>query len=221
MISHVFQRFCLDLTLFRPKWYDQELSVDIPTAAALRYRELCRPISHPTPTSPMLPLYNLNPNELDGSSGTASTGAHNIQAPDQVYGDAPSQLQSTASGRVTRSSTAQTRQSVREAYWCVDKSWSEPPETWVCPIRDISQILDDRLFCKRLMNEYKAVRGIKGRLLSWKTCLDVHFIGVRLHPYLYYVFLVLHIIVDCSGLKLCSCSSTACSTTKTKSSKPR
>ena len=128
----------------------------------------------------MLPLHSIHLNALESNSGTASTSARGVGSWDQgSCNQLSSQLQSTASGRATRSSTTQIRQSVSEIYWCAEKSWSEPPETWLRSICNVRQITDDGLLCKRLMDEYQTVRGIKGRLFSWKTCLDVHFIRVR------------------------------------------
>lgn len=63
-------------------------------------------------------------------------------------------------------------------YWCVDKSWIQPCETLLRTVHNVDQIIDDKTFCAKLKEEYQRVRGWKGRLLSWKTCMDIEFIKV-------------------------------------------
>jgi hypothetical protein len=70
----------------------------------------------------------------------------------------------------------------KDIHWCVDRSWSEPKETYLCSIQNVHQIRDDSILCQRLKNEYQRVRTWKGRIFSWKRCLGVEFINVRLLP---------------------------------------
>lgn len=65
----------------------------------------------------------------------------------------------------------------RQLYWCVDKSWVEPSETWLC-IENPHQISEDRILCTRLKESYDRIRGLRGRYLSWKTCLGIKFTSV-------------------------------------------
>lgn len=71
---------------------------------------------------------------------------------------------------------------VSELYWCVDKAWVEPSETWLCTENPL-QIIEDRILCLRLKNSYDRIRGFRGRYLSWKTCLGIKFTSVRTLPY--------------------------------------
>jgi hypothetical protein len=70
----------------------------------------------------------------------------------------------------------------RDIYWCVDMSWSEPKQTHLCSIQNVDQITNDGILCRRLVKEHQRVRTWKGRIFSWKGCLGVEFINVRLLP---------------------------------------
>ncbi|RAO73074.1 uncharacterized protein BHQ10_009086 [Talaromyces amestolkiae] len=80
-----------------------------------------------------------------------------------------------SSGAITTPSASPSPQAqVKELYWCVDKAWVEPSETWLC-IEDPHQIAEDRILCTKLKASYDRIRGLRGRYLSWKTCLGIKF----------------------------------------------
>lgn len=66
----------------------------------------------------------------------------------------------------------------RHLYWCVDGCWSEPLKTHRVAI-ETSTIQTDQTLFRQLRDSYDRIRGLRGRLLSWKSCQHVSFIKVR------------------------------------------
>jgi hypothetical protein len=79
----------------------------------------------------------------------------------------------------TSVTTEGTAHSPCQIYWCVDRSWSEPTRTDLCIITKTRGVRSDSDFFKRLKQDYDRVRGLRGRIFSWKKCMEVKFVHVR------------------------------------------
>lgn len=138
--------------------------------------ESCRPVYTRSPEGSILPQFNAPP----PTSNVTSTQNTN---PNTASNMNPLAQQSTGSNAVVTTSVTPpnakggTPRPISELYWCVDKAWLEPSETWLC-IEDAHTLEDDRNLCSRLNEQYRQVRGFRGRFLSWKTCLRVEFTSV-------------------------------------------
>lgn len=144
------------------------------------YREKCCTIASSLPQGPLLPLSNPQPSSF--VSGSSQPTISNTVAQNHTTNNRPQQS-GTSSGVITTASALQSSPQVRvrQLYWCVDKAWTEPSETWLC-IEDPHQIAEDRILCLKLKDLYDHVRGFRGRYLSWKTCLGIKFTSVRKIP---------------------------------------
>ncbi|KAL4908362.1 kinase-like domain-containing protein [Aspergillus multicolor] len=166
-----------DSTRIKWKWHRHDLYVDLPTGLVQSYKEkCCRPLSS-IPQSALLPQFVTAPGTTtttnlsqSGASNTPSQGSANVNSGQQQGAGSSSATIMSALPNTTSSKLSQ-------IYWCVDKAWIEPLETWLC-IENSQHSADDRELCARLRKLYDSVRGIRGRLLSWKTCLGIRFVRV-------------------------------------------
>ena len=158
------------------QWSGHTLYVDVPNLEASAYRKRCVPISRIPNNSDVVRLYHMETSS-DGSASeqTSITGHRGNDA--QLHPSFQVSLQGLSPGTQSNLagdvSTAQ--QQSREIYWCVDKVWTEPSETWLCILKKIS---DDRLLYKLLSDKLRKVQGLRS-MFSWKSCTRVDFISVR------------------------------------------
>lgn len=150
--------------------------MDLPTEMVKEYKEKCCTIASSLPQGPLLPLSNPQPSTF--ISGPSQITSSNTVAQNHTTNNRPEQS-GTSSRVITTASALQSspQVQVRQLYWCVDKAWTEPSETWLC-IEDPHQIAEDRILCLKLKDLYDHVRGFRGRFLSWKTCLGIVFTSV-------------------------------------------
>lgn len=141
------------------------------------YKEKCCTIVSSLPQGPLLPLSN--PQSSSFVSGSSQPSSSNTVVQHRTTNNGP-QPSGTRIGAITTAAAAQSspQVQVRQLYWCVDKAWIEPSETWLC-IEDPHKIAEDRILCTRLKDSYDSIRGLRGRYLSWKTCLGIKFTSVR------------------------------------------
>ena len=169
-----------NLTVFtkiEAQWSGHTLSVNVPNSQASAYRKRCVPISRIPNNPDVVRLYHISTTSAGSASEqTSITGHRGSDA--QLHPTAqvsPQGLQpGTQSDQAGGVSTAQ--QQSREIYWCVDKVWTEPSETWVYILKKIS---DDSLLYKLLSDKFRKVQGLRGQMFSWKRCTRVDFISVR------------------------------------------
>ena len=164
-------------TKFEAQWNGHTLYVDVPKSQASAYRKHCVPRSRMPNNPDVLRLYNISTTSAGSAPEQSSiTGLQGNDAQLQpTLQVSPQELPpGTHSNQASSVSTAQ--QQSREIYWCVDRVWTEPSETWLCVLNQIS---DDRLLYKLLSDEFRKVHGLRGRIFSWKRCTSVDFISVR------------------------------------------
>ena len=174
-----------DILLFQ--WHTHDLWVDLPTSVVEMYRtKCCRPISALSPADPILPQFNppTQPSDADSIKTMKLTniGDTNSQKPN-VQGLA-AQAGAAATSTVTALAVNQSGKMGNQLYWCVDRAWVEPSETWLCT-ENADMLDNDQQLCNRLNQHYRRVRGFRGRFLSWKECLGVEFRSVSIsnaHP---------------------------------------
>lgn len=164
-------------TEIEAQWSGHTLFVDVPNSQANAYRKRCVPLSRMPRDPDLLRLYNISTTPagsapertiITGLRGNDAQLHPNFEVSPQ---DLPPSTQSAQAGGVLTS-----QQQSREIYWCVDKVWTEPSETWLCTLNQIS---DDSLLYKRLSDGFRKVHGLRGQIFSWRTCTSVDFISVR------------------------------------------
>ena len=136
------------------------------------------PVSRIPNTPTILPLHNINATS-DDSSVPRQMSAINLGGNDPRLHStllSPPQGLSLGTQGDQAGDILEAQRQLREIYWCVDKVWTEPSQTWLFTL---SQISDDRLLCKLLSKEFKKVHGLRGQIFSWKKCTGVDFISVR------------------------------------------
>lgn len=148
----------------------------MPIRLATLYRSYCVPLSQASSASSVLPLFQRPPASFGQSLSSGShIHTHNTQQP---HSTSPAGNHN-ASGIATAAQPNQlNKRNPKELYWCIDRSWSEPPETCMSTI-DVSQLSDDSSLFHQLNMKYNRIRGIPGWLFSWKRCHGVEFIKVR------------------------------------------
>lgn len=149
-------------------WSGKELSINVPVKDALEYRGSCVTLSQPPPYSSRGPFFNSQSSKSNQSQSTPSQQFTPSQFPQTSSPPGPSATSTTGTppGQYSQ---------LRELYWCIDKAWSETPQTWMSPI-DVSRINDDSSLFRLLIREYNRIRGIPGRIFSWKGCHGIAFI---------------------------------------------
>lgn len=165
-------------TEIKAQWGGHILFLDMPGWQASDYRRRCVPVSRMPNTPTMLPLHNINATSVD-SSVPGQISAMNLGGNDPRLHStllSPPQGLSLGSQGDQAGDILEAQRQLREIYWCVDKVWTEPSQTWLCTL---SQISDDRSLCKLLSKEFKKVHGLRGQIFSWKKCTGVDFISVR------------------------------------------
>ncbi|KAK5690273.1 hypothetical protein LTR97_012462 [Elasticomyces elasticus] len=154
-------------------WGGDELSIDVPANIADSYRSLCRPLSAIPASSSSPSTWTPQPTQGPPQSNQAATSpaqsqCSNTPSPASSYNPSP---------HITQSIGIQMPHSYvpRRLYWCVDSCWSEPATTRRVVV-DVSRVLEDEMLFRTLRLEYDRSRGLRGRILSWKSCQDVEFI---------------------------------------------
>ncbi|PVH76106.1 kinase-like protein [Cadophora sp. DSE1049] len=163
------------------EWYDEWLEMDLPQDKAEQYRKSCKPLSQITAQDRGHPVES-----FDGSGSTIAPEHPN--APTSTQGDLSSASSSTTGPSsqalpLSRGAVPGTNH-FREIYWCVDIPWSERRVTYLMALKvdglsgngEDGRICDDMTLCKVLLQSYNKIRGFRGTLLSWKTCVDLRFI---------------------------------------------
>jgi hypothetical protein len=153
------------------------LFTDVPSQLALEYRKSCVPLSK-TSSSSILPVYSAisGAQALQNSASQSQAPSLRSSAPERPHGPGQNAAPSTP---VSTPPTQGGIVTVKELYWCIGKPWLEPKHTHRSVI-DVSVFSDDRVLINHLQREYNQVRGIKGRLFSWKGCQHIEFIKVRM-----------------------------------------
>jgi hypothetical protein len=78
------------------------------------------------------------------------------------------------------------RQLSKDIYWCVDKIYSEPSETVLCPVHNSETLVNDVHLYREVNRAIKEARRAPGtfeawlmNLISWKICTKVDFVKVN------------------------------------------
>ena len=120
-------------TKFEAQWSGHTLFVDVPNSEASAYRKRCVPLSRMANNPDILRLYNISTRSAGSApEQTSTTGLQGNDAQlHPTFQVSPQGLPpGTHSNQAGGVLTAQ--QQSREIYWCVDKIWTEPSETWLC-----------------------------------------------------------------------------------------
>lgn len=142
------------------------------------YKEKCCTILSSLPPGPLLPMSNTETSSFVSGSGQSTSSNTVIRQHSTNKWFRPSGIGSGPIPIASASASQSDSQvSSKQLYWCVDKAWVEPSETWLC-IEDPHRIAEDRILCLRLKDLYDSVRGLRGRYLSWKACLGIKFTSV-------------------------------------------
>ena len=157
------------------KYCEEELNVDVALPMANLYKAKCIPLSGTHQRPIRFQMEDIN-------SLGQSTESRSFQPQEAAAQGPPRDLPTNSANKVASGTTPQTRNSplknrFLEVYWCIDKPWSERRITIFCGL-SINDSTTDAQFGKELLEKYNAVRGFRGRWISWKTCVDVKFINV-------------------------------------------
>lgn len=163
------------------RFYDQELSVDVPRELALQYKKDCVPLSSVPQPQDYAPMRSLGTTGQSLNLNTSSSRKLTTQQPEKKSRPAKRTGRRPGTAEISRSANetrvVENATPVRWIFWCVDKAWSERVITFMCSLGAESRLSDDLEFCQELLKRYHNIRGFRAKWFSWKTCVGIKFIS--------------------------------------------